>query len=165
MKNENKSLDEISEDIRKQTAELQDLLNNIQDVNNNVLSKNEKHILNYFWNNKRKEIFNALPESVILFFENQNYHQKTSIQTRLNIQRTMINLMNKDFIKKNTDFIRKNDFQYELSEKGKVYLTQQHPIWRNTLEILNQKIPFFVKFLLGLIGFISSVFGIIQFLK
>lgn len=158
--NNQDSFQELTDEIRDITAQLRSNTHDIYDRQKKSLSKTDEKFLEYFWNNRRKEIRSSLPESIISFWENESLNEKMLQTTQLRVRLSMLHLIQKGYVSEAGD---DRNRLYFLTKDGHVYLHHKHPVWINSIDRIFERTPNILKFLIGFVGLIASVFGIIQF--
>lgn len=127
---------------------------------NKELSNSEKRLLEYFWNNKRRVIMKTIPESVIVYFENEGQDEIYHGNTLRRVQHDMNGLFTKKYVVR---VEQGNVVHYGLTPDGMAYLKDKHPRLFILVDRLIERTPLIAKFLIGAVGLIASIFGIIQF--
>jgi hypothetical protein len=125
-----------------------------------ALNTAESRFLNYFWNSSRHCLRQKIPFAVLVFLECDTLHPTLSDVRASELRVISFDLQQKGYVAETntngTDYI-------ELTTQGAVYLTQKHPTVLMYWERLLKLMPAWVSFLVALIGFFASIFGIIQF--
>lgn len=124
------------------------------------LTADMDRILEYFWNARKQELRPRLPEAVIWFFETDDWHETLSQMLRSRVDVSTLALSIKGFILTKQDDTGRF---FELAPAGVAYMKDKHPTvlayWKRLLELS----PPMLSLVVAAIGFVASVFGIIQF--
>jgi hypothetical protein len=125
-----------------------------------TMTRDMDRIIEYFWNRRKQELRRRLPQSVIWFFETDEWNETLSDMRRAQVDVVTYQLEMKKYIVRKTD---KDGTFFELAPAGVVYLKDKHPTvlayWKRLLELS----PPTLTLLVAIVGFVASVFGIIQF--
>jgi hypothetical protein len=127
------------------------------------LTKDEKRYLNYFWNAKTKTIRSSLPLNVITFFETEHQGKTSSPASEIELEgkfRTGL----RDYVRQSGGGTLFGSSQFSLTNKGVEYIKDEHPRLVVLFERAIDRVPW-LTFLFGVIGLVSSVLGIISFIK
>lgn len=146
--------------------ETQNLINQLLEGNAELLqqakeemTKDMDRIIEYFWNPRKQKLRHRLPQSVIWFFEEDEWHETLSDMIRAQVNLSTLQLEIKNFIIKKTD----NGIYFELTPEGVAYMKDKHPTvlayWKRILELSPPTLTLFI----AVIGFVASIAGIIQF--
>jgi len=130
--------------------------------------KDQRRIMDYFWNRRTRSLREHLPTSVIYFLEEAGSGNllRDTIDFELSGLETDNNHAGANYLGDKKYLARKTlngENGYELTGDGKVYMTQRHPpifqFWEKALELSSPTLTFLV----AVVGFVASVVGIIQF--
>jgi hypothetical protein len=157
-----------SKSLPESVAELEQITQRLMNSNaerldeaRNALSLDERRVMEYFWNSKKQRLRKRVPYTVLLFFETDEYHDSLHpmITSRLNL--VLLKLEIKKFLSKKGD---PNGAIYELAADGVGYMKSKHPdvlmYWTRLLQLAPPSLSLFV----AAVGFVASIFGIIQFI-
>lgn len=147
--------------------EVQNLTNKLLEKNAILLQQAKEEmtedmdrIIEYFWNPRKQKLRRRLPEPVIWFFEEDEWQETLSDMIRAQVNLSTLKLEIKEYIIKKTD---KDGTFFELAPAGVAYLKDKHPTvlayWKRILELSPPTLTLFA----AVIGFVASIFGIIQF--
>jgi len=158
--------------FRKKQSSLPDTVSELELLRTQLLNRNAillekremtpdmERILEYFWNTRKQKLRLRLPEAVIWFYETDDWHETLS-----NILHTRVDVLTL-LLQTNGWIVRKQGnggIFFELTPTGVAYMKDKHPTvfayWKRFLEFS----PPTLTLLAALIGFVASVFGIIQF--
>jgi hypothetical protein len=131
-------------------------LEQIQDA----ITEDHNRILDYFWNRRTQKLRRRVRELVIWFFETDDSHETLFDVIRSKVHLWTLDLEDKKYITSGTD--QYGTF-FELTPKGVAYVKDRHPTvlayWKRLLELS----PPTLSLIVAIIGFLASVFGIVQF--
>jgi hypothetical protein len=136
-----------------------------------TLTPDHRRILDYFWDEKEQRLRFSLPQSVIYFFETDGFDETQAAVIRAQVDVLTFALETKHYIFNNSSqenvYFKKNSSQqsvyFKLTPQGVEYLKDLHPTVLNYLKKLLGLSPPLLTLIVTLIGFVASIFGIIQF--
>jgi hypothetical protein len=127
-----------------------------------ALSPEEEHFLDYFWNGRKQKLRRTIPQSVLYFFEADQLHDSMSEIVRSRVNVITLGLEIKKYLVRSQG---QDGTCYSLTVDGVEHLKDKHPTvlmyWERFLHLL----PPTLTLVAAIVGFIASVFGIIQFLE
>lgn len=163
--------DELKDEVRKvkeQSEAIDKTIETMLDRNagqlkaaQRELSRGEKKYLEYFWNPKRLELRENVPLAVISFLEGEPIDPSLTTQIDARVQVDMLSLVRKGYIQ---DTGSGDTAKYKLTTLGAVYVTNKHPRLIVLWDALVARTPRMWRFAVGILAFIASVFGIIDFI-
>jgi hypothetical protein len=129
--------------------------------------KDQRRMMDYFWSKRSGSHREHVPASVIYWLEGERGNlDRGRIDFELSGLETDNNYTGSNYLGDKKYLARKTlngENGYELTGDGKVYIWQRHPpifqLWEKALELS----PPTLSLLAALVGFVASVFGIIQF--
>lgn len=125
------------------------------------LSKDEKRIIEYFWNKRQGNIQFGIPTLILAFLEaGEMVGDKSPVY--LSVINNLTSLLQKGYVESLTN---KDSDNWQLTTVGHLYLDRKHNKFKEFLHRTIESVPLIVVVTVGVIGFISSVFGIIEFFK
>ena len=124
------------------------------------LTRDQKRILDYFWNRKTATHRPRLPQSVLWFLETDCFSKDDPdvIQARADLLTLQLHI--KQYIERSSD---QTGVYFELTPKGETYLRFSHPRIVNYLQRMIELSPPLLTLTITIVGFIASIVGIIQF--
>jgi len=154
----NQTPEDASEQLRKMTTDMLQKNREVLDDITKHLTKTQRRVLEYFWNEKRQELRYQIPKEVIYFLESEERHAAMMGIVRSDIDLVLLKLQSKGYLESS------GGSDVKLSNEGVEYLTRVHPLillyWEKALKLT----PPTVSLLAAFIGFVASVFGIVQFI-
>lgn len=133
------------------------------------LSTTEANILNYFWNSKHQRLRRRIPFKVLVFLECDDLHSSLSDLEAMLHENRAYKIKHVVSALRDKGYVEEKDVEgekvVELSKDGAVYLTQKHPPVLVYWKILLELTPAWASLLAGFVGFVASLFGIIQFVS
>lgn len=125
------------------------------------LTPDEERVLDYFWNGKEQKQRPRIYQSVIYFFETDSWDETLYDTIRSRVNAVTFDLQNKSYVAQKSDSY---GTYFVLEPKGVAHLKDEHPTvlvyWKRLLELS----PPTLSLLVAIIGFVASLFGIIQFI-
>jgi hypothetical protein len=126
-----------------------------------ALTDDERRLLEYFWNRRKKEIRDRLSEVIINWFETDQHDKSMAEIIIAQTDCDMLSLRTKGYIE---SVGSRQPAVYSLTKQGVEYLKDRHPriiaIWESFLE----STPSFWTFIGTLVGLIASALGIYEFI-
>lgn len=137
------------------------------DASKKMWRKDQRRIMDYFWNKRTRSPREHVPTSVIYFLEAERGSSiRATTDFELSGLETDNSYVGSNYLGDKKYLARKTlngEDGYEPTGDGEVYMTQRHPLlfqlWEKALE---QSPPTLILFV-TVVGFVASVFGIIQF--
>lgn len=124
------------------------------------LSEKEARILEYFWDARHKRIRSTMPQSVVCFFEADEYDSSLENVIVSKVNAWVARLVSKGYLSERQEGART---LYELTRQGMSYLKDQHPALLANWQSLIEFTPPIVSLTVGAITFIAAVLGIVEF--
>jgi len=127
-----------------------------------TLQDEEKRVLEHFWNSDQRVKRSKLPLSVIAFLDDESLKKPHTPSQAPPVLVILERLRTRKYVRQSSGGF--SQFEYELDVEGNTYLERAHPsllvLWDNVVA----RIPRILIVVVTLIGLVSSVLGIMQYL-
>ena len=143
--------------IAKLVAELNELM---KENERHSLTGDEKRIMGYFWNDKFQRERKKIPIQTVFFFEIDGEHPGAEEYVLEQAQHGLASLIQKQFLRLLTDTA-----EIELDVDGMAWIKDEHPSAIKTWQKFLGSIPPTTQVISALVGFVASVFGVIEFVR
>src|SRR5712692_467269 len=94
----NQTPEDASEQLRKMTTDMLQKNREVIDDITKHLTKTQRRVLEYFWNEKRQELRYQIPKEVIYFLESEERHAAMMGIVRSDIDLVLLKLQSKGYL-------------------------------------------------------------------
>jgi preprotein translocase subunit Sss1 len=129
------------------------------------LTSREKKHLEFFWNEKKSEPSKYISNFIVAYLVTGELGGVTFTAEMAYSNSAMLDLRKKGYVELGSSNSSMDVTLWSLTTEGVLHLRACHPRFKEYLKVLISSTPQIVIIITGLIGFVSAIFGIIQFFK
>lgn len=155
-------INEMNEELSNINKNLANHVENEIDRINDRLTKEEKRLLDYFWDKKRNRVRDIIPVVVIKFHEKEHLNRRIQTLRELQVESKLLSVESKGYINIKGD----NEKLFcTLTKKGDRYVYRKHPTIIRFWDQVLASIPPVAQIIITVLGLAASVIAITHFAK